>query len=371
MRRTVTAALALGAVLLIQLTFVNGLDLPGGGRPDLVLLCVIALAMVGGPTAGTLAGFCAGLALDLAPPATELAGQYALVLCLAGYCCGRLRFTLRRSATAALAVAALAAAASEAVAAGLTLALDSPEVTGSAVAQLLPSAVLYDVALSPLVLLIAVRAAAVLGARAADQADAPALERGGSAGPAGVTAPGTSRRAGLGVAGLGVAGLGVASGGAGATGSLRPAADASVAGAVGWLSGPATSRRARRAQERRTALLTGAASRRGDVWVGRRPAGVRAGAPAAGPRAAAPVRLRPAGGVAGSAKTAGPTGQHRPAPPARPVRLGLADARRGQRRGRRDGLPGQGAGHGGAVRPGLVWPARPRFRAARSLAVAA
>ena len=38
---------------------------------------------------GMLGGFCAGLALDVAPPATHLVGQYALVFCLVGYACGR------------------------------------------------------------------------------------------------------------------------------------------------------------------------------------------------------------------------------------------------------------------------------------------
>ena len=42
MRRAAGAAVALTAVLLVQLTIVNGLALPGGGTPDLVLLCVVA-----------------------------------------------------------------------------------------------------------------------------------------------------------------------------------------------------------------------------------------------------------------------------------------------------------------------------------------
>lgn len=128
MRRVAVAVAALAAALLIQLTIVNGLVLPGGGTPDLVLLCVIALALVGGRRGGLIAGFGAGLAIDLAPPASQLLGQYALVFCLVGYCCGRLRFTLRRSAALALAVAAMAAAVGEALAAGITLALDSPDV---------------------------------------------------------------------------------------------------------------------------------------------------------------------------------------------------------------------------------------------------
>ena len=98
MARKLAAALALALALLVQLTIVNGLALPGGGTPDLVLLCVVAIGMTGGSASGVVAGFGAGLALDLAPPASQLAGQYALVLCLIGYGSGRLRFVLRHSA---------------------------------------------------------------------------------------------------------------------------------------------------------------------------------------------------------------------------------------------------------------------------------
>src|SRR6266704_973093 len=110
MKRKMLAVSALAAVPLVQLTVVNGLALPGGGTPDLVLLCVVALGLTGGPAPGLIAGFCAGLALDLAPPASQIVGQYALVLCLVGYGSGRLRFTLRHSAAAAIAAAAVMAA---------------------------------------------------------------------------------------------------------------------------------------------------------------------------------------------------------------------------------------------------------------------
>jgi len=163
MKRKIVAVVALAVVLLVQLTIVNGLVLPGGGTPDLVLLFVVVLGMTGGPTAGLLAGFCAGLALDLAPPASQLVGQYALVLCLAGYAAGRLRPALRHSALLALAAAAVVAVAGEGLAAIVTLALDTPEVTLAAVGQMLPSSVLYDVLATPLVMLAAVRLAVALG----------------------------------------------------------------------------------------------------------------------------------------------------------------------------------------------------------------
>ena len=167
---------------------VNGLALPGDGTPDLVLLCVIALGMTGGPAWGLVAGFCAGLALDLAPPATVLVGQYALVLCLIGYCAGRLRFALRHSALLALAAAAVIATIGEAMAAVLTLALDEPEVTWATIAHVLPRSVLYDVVFSPLVLFCSVGLAVALGMSVDPVLDSPALESAGSAASVTVTA---------------------------------------------------------------------------------------------------------------------------------------------------------------------------------------
>ena len=89
-RRLILSVVLVAVALAAQLTIVNRLALPGGGGPDLVLLVVVALALTGGPLAGTLTGFLARLALDVAPPAGHTVGEYALVFCLVGYVCGRL-----------------------------------------------------------------------------------------------------------------------------------------------------------------------------------------------------------------------------------------------------------------------------------------
>jgi len=347
MKRQVVAIVALAVVLLVQLTIVNGLVLPGGGTPDLVLLCVVGLGMTGGPTAGLIAGFCAGLALDLAPPASQLVGLYALVLCLVGYGAGRLRFTLRHSALLALAAAAAMAAAGEVLAAVLTLALDTPEVTWASVAQVLPPSVLYDVMATPLVTLTAVRIAVALGVSFDPVDDSPALETGGSAAPVTVAGsagvPGTVsqrmryRRA---IAGDSRA----AASGRWLVGDVND--DVPAIGAIGWLAGPTRSRRARRDQARLTAMVTGASPRKGAFWVGRRPPGV---APVTPPMPAGPTGLawlRPGSGVAGSAASAARAGQGGPARPVRPVRLRLADEQR--RRSRAAGRNPRGAGLGAA-----------------------
>jgi rod shape-determining protein MreD len=360
MRRRLVPVIVLAAILLIQLTVVNGLALPGGGAPDLVLLCVVALGLTAGPAPGLIAGFCAGLALDLAPPASQLAGQYALVLCLIGYLSGRLRFTVRYSAVLAIIAAAAMAAIGEALSAVLTLALDTPEVTWSIVAQALPASMVYDLALSPFVLLCSVRIAVALGVSFDPLENTPALETGGSAAPVtmagGVGAPGRAR--------LRQAGQRLAIGGdsrAAASGRwlVGDVAEAAPAvGAIGWLAGPVRSRRARRQQTRLTAMLTGASPRRGAFWVGRRPPGLTPVAWPASPGQRRPVRLRPGSGVAGSTASAA-----RPAPalpPGRPVRLGLAEEQRKRSRAAGRGArwrgPGTGDDRHGLDRHGLAGP---------------
>jgi rod shape-determining protein MreD len=311
MKRLFVVAAAITVALLVQLTLVNGLSLPGGGVPDLVLLCVIVTGLTGGTQAGLVTGFCAGLALDLAPPATGLIGQYALVFCLVGYGCGRLSFTLRRSALLAFGTAACAVIAGEAFAACLALLLDTPQVTLAAVVSVLPSSVLWDLILSPLALFAAVRTAVALGVSFNPLDDSPALEQGGSAAPAGLAGPHLRRAPNAGLTSAGLGGDGVTAGsGSWLTGDS--AAAAAAVGSVGWLRGPARTRRQRRAQARMTAALTGAVPRKGAFWVGNRPPGLRH----VTPTVAAPSglhRLRPESGVAGSATREALPAQARPA----------------------------------------------------------
>jgi rod shape-determining protein MreD len=87
--RSFLLAAALVVVLpVIQVVVVNRLSLPGLG-PDLVLAGVTAFALASRPTSGAVLGFAAGLAADLAPPADHSIGRHALVMCLAGWFCGR------------------------------------------------------------------------------------------------------------------------------------------------------------------------------------------------------------------------------------------------------------------------------------------
>ena len=152
MRRALLATVAILATVLIQVTVLNNVPFPGGAGPNLVLVAVVAMALAAGPRDGAIIGFAAGLALDIAPPASGLVGQNALVLCLVGYGCGRLRLALERSAWLPLAGVAFGAAAGEALYALTGLIFGDPDVTWQAVRQVLPVAVFYDLLISPFVL---------------------------------------------------------------------------------------------------------------------------------------------------------------------------------------------------------------------------
>jgi rod shape-determining protein MreD len=161
LRRAIVATalpIALFAAVIVQLTVVNRLPLPGGDVPDLVLLLVTAVAVTSSPTTGALTGFAGGLAIDIAPPVTHYAGAYALVFCLAGYLAARVMPAISAASGGArpgpaicMAVMATAVAAGEAGKAALGLLLSDPDVTGPTIKHVLPGAILLDLLLTPVV----------------------------------------------------------------------------------------------------------------------------------------------------------------------------------------------------------------------------
>ncbi len=148
-RAALAMALVIAAVA-AQVTFLSRLPLPGA-TPDLVLVTVIALAIAHGPGFGLTAGFGAGLAIDLVPPADHEIGRWALVLALLGYAAGLTASASRRSAFLPVLVVAFAAGASVLLYAGVGALISDPQVTWVAVSALVPTAVLYTVVLSPFV----------------------------------------------------------------------------------------------------------------------------------------------------------------------------------------------------------------------------
>ncbi len=181
--RKVLVAVALPVALFlavtVQLTVVNRLPLPGGAEPDLVLLLVAAVAVNSSAMTATLTGFAGGLALDIAPPVSHYAGEYALIFCLVGYLAARVMAAItaasggsERDPSVALAVMAVAVAAGEAGKAGLGMLLSDPNVTGPVIRHVLPGAVLWDLLLTPVVYWL-VTTAARLTRPVAERAPAP------------------------------------------------------------------------------------------------------------------------------------------------------------------------------------------------------
>jgi rod shape-determining protein MreD len=291
-KRAILSVVVLAVALVLQLTVVNRLSLPGGGAPDLVLLAVVALGLAATPATAAITGFVAGLCLDIAPPGSYLVGEYALVFCLVGYFCGRLRSVLNGMVLPTVAAAMAAAAAGEALIALLGRAVSDPQVSWAAVREVLPSSVVYDAVVTPFLLYLVMRAVGWADSLWTDTADGQQADRatllarslGGSATRPGGALPGATA--------LGGAGL---------------------LGGAGWLAGPVPSRGSRRGRSRggahipRTPRLREAAARSGDGWVGGGPrprltasAGLGAGRPAVA-RRGRPPRFRPGAGTPGSA----------------------------------------------------------------------
>lgn len=158
--RALISAVVVTLAVLLQLAVADRIAFPGGAGPNLVLLAVAALALATGPMAGSITGFCAGLALDVAPPAGHYVGQEALVFCLVGYACGLIATAPAKdgaaegehSALLEIGVTAAAAICGEAMAAALGKMLSDPRVSWAAAKHVLPVAIGYDVLLSPFAL---------------------------------------------------------------------------------------------------------------------------------------------------------------------------------------------------------------------------
>lgn len=150
-RIAIYTGLVAGA-LLTQLTVLDPLPFPGGAAPNVVLLVVAAIGLTAGPLAGAGTGFAAGLALDLAPPASHPVGAYALAFCLVGYVCGRVVVAAADSAVLPVAVVAVGALGGGLLYTSVSATFGVAGVTWAAAWHVLPASTLYDAALSPFVL---------------------------------------------------------------------------------------------------------------------------------------------------------------------------------------------------------------------------
>jgi rod shape-determining protein MreD len=146
----ITFAVVLQVALFPQIAY-------AGVVPNLALLVVVAAALVRGPEFAAVIGFLAGLAIDLAPPADHVAGRWALALVLVGYLAGRVRQDARTSALAAVVTVAAASFVGTSVFALSGMVLSDPAMSATEALAVIPTAVVYDVLLTPFVLPVMMR----------------------------------------------------------------------------------------------------------------------------------------------------------------------------------------------------------------------
>lgn len=136
--------------VLIELTVLSRLGLPGA-TPDLVVVCVVALALALGPAPGAVAGFVGGLLLGLAPPSDSVLGVSALVFALIGFLAGKVIDPRDRSIWIIMGIVGLSASGAVLGTAVLNAIVGSDRVMWDLVPGLALSSALYGVLLTPLV----------------------------------------------------------------------------------------------------------------------------------------------------------------------------------------------------------------------------
>jgi rod shape-determining protein MreD len=149
LRTSVVVLLVLLAAVL-QVSLFSSLTMDGV-TPDLALLVVIAAALARGPEYGAVLGFVAGLLVDVAPPADNTVGRWALAFVVSGYLAGMVRRDARSSAFAAIVVVAAGAFLATSIFALSGLVIGDQRVAVTEALHIIPMAVLYDVLLTPLV----------------------------------------------------------------------------------------------------------------------------------------------------------------------------------------------------------------------------
>lgn len=154
MLRGIAIVLAVLVVMVVQVTVVGGLALPGGG-PDLLVPLVVTLSFLRGARAGAVIGFMVGLVGDILPPADHVIGQYALVMCLIGYFAGRAR---EHAPGAVLSCAVVCAVAAPLMTAGLAALLGDPRAEYAVQARSWIPLVAYNMLAVPVVVWVTNRA---------------------------------------------------------------------------------------------------------------------------------------------------------------------------------------------------------------------
>ncbi len=103
---TIRLAVLLFVIAILQVSAFSTISLFGGG-PDVLLVTLVSIGLLRGSLTGAVAGFAAGLIVDIATLGTL--GVTSLLLTLAGYWAGRYGETTGRGQTRAPLVATVAA----------------------------------------------------------------------------------------------------------------------------------------------------------------------------------------------------------------------------------------------------------------------
>ncbi len=148
--RVVVAFVALLFAVVLQTSALPMLGLPGPPA-QLVLVLVASIALCRGRSTGMLFGFCAGLVLDLAPPADHPMGRFALAYCVVGYVLGGWRGEGRRSAFLPMALVGLGVLIGNLFDTLLGTVFGYVHASIGDIVAVVPLAVLYDVVLTPFV----------------------------------------------------------------------------------------------------------------------------------------------------------------------------------------------------------------------------
>jgi len=149
--RTGMVAIVIVLAVVLQVAVLN-LIAVNGVVPNLALVVVVAASVARGPQFGATVGFCAGLLLDLAPPADHVAGRWALAFVLVAILAGRVRADARRSPIAGLATVAVCSFIATSVFALSGVVLGDHALPAGEMLGVIGIALLWDVAVAPLLL---------------------------------------------------------------------------------------------------------------------------------------------------------------------------------------------------------------------------
>ena len=137
--------------VLFELTLLSRLGIPGA-TPDLVVVTVVAIAFAMGPLQGAMAGFAAGVLIDLSPSSDTLVGVNAIIYLVIGFVAGFWVDPRDRTLPIMIGIAALSTGAAALGTAIVDTALGSDRVNWAEVPWITLSSALYGVLLSALVI---------------------------------------------------------------------------------------------------------------------------------------------------------------------------------------------------------------------------